>query len=80
MKIDFGGLIRMYHAQALIYLGKVKNPVTDKYEQNIAQAELLIDILSILKDKTAGNLSSEEQVMIEQSTEKLKTEYSKINN
>ena len=42
MEMDFMALIRMYHTQALVYIGKVENPVTGQYETNPNQARLLI--------------------------------------
>jgi hypothetical protein len=76
-KIDFPGLVRMYHAQALIYLGTIKNPVTDKTEINLDQAQLLIDILMLLKEKTVNNLASEERTMLENSLARLTAELQK---
>ena len=67
----------MYHAQAIIYLGAIKNPVTDKMEKNLDQAQLLIDILMLLKEKTVNNLSSEEQTMLENSLARLTAELKK---
>jgi hypothetical protein len=77
IKIDFAGLVRMYHAQALIYLGTIKNPVTDKMEKNLDQAQLLIDILLLLKEKTVNNLASEEHTMLENSLARLTAELQK---
>lgn len=76
-QIDFAGLIRMYHAQALIYLGTVKNPITDKFEKNLEQAQLLISILTLLEKKTENNLNGEESVMLRNSLNRLRTELNK---
>ena len=75
--IDFSGLIRLYHAQALIHLGVVKNPLTDNFEKNLEQAQLLIDILLLLEEKTANNLNREERVMLRESLNRLQTEIKK---
>ncbi len=75
--IDFAGLVRMYHIQALIYLGAVVNPLTDKIEKNVEQAQLLIDILTLLEEKTANNLTGEESTMLENSLNRLRTELKK---
>ncbi len=79
-KIDFPGLVRMYHAQALIYLGAVKNPLTDKIDKNLQQAQLLIDILQLLKEKTINNLTADEVAMLEKSLERLEIEMKKEQN
>ncbi|MGE5683511.1 MAG: DUF1844 domain-containing protein [Bacillota bacterium] len=49
---------------ALMGLGKVKNPVSDKFEKSLEQAKLAIDILDMLLLKTKGNLSSREEQYI----------------
>src|SRR3989338_3722590 len=46
--------------QALIALGELENPITKKKEENLAQARLLIDTLSMLEEKTKNNLTKEE--------------------
>ena len=45
--------------------GKIKNPMTDKQEQNLEQASFYIDLLDMMQNKMKGNLSEyEEQVLI----------------
>lgn len=58
---DFRAYITSLAMQALIFLGVIPNPLAeDKIEKNLDQARLLIDTLSILKEKTQGNLTKEE--------------------
>ncbi|GJQ21861.1 MAG: hypothetical protein HBSIN02_22160 [Bacteroidia bacterium] len=57
----FGGLITMFQAAALQQMGKVKNPVTDKIERDLEQAQMSIDMLDMLKEKTKGNLTADEE-------------------
>jgi hypothetical protein len=40
-------------------LGKMKNPLTGKIEKNLEQARQSIEIIEMLKAKTANNLSPE---------------------
>jgi len=47
--------------QAMIAMGKLENPLTKKAEVNLEQARFLIDTLGILQEKTAGNLTPEEE-------------------
>ncbi len=42
-------------------MGLVENPLTKKKEKDLNQAKYLIDILSILEEKTKGNLTKDEQ-------------------
>ena len=47
--------------QALITLGVVENPLTRTREPNLGHAQSLIDDLMMLRDKTRGNLPSDEE-------------------
>ncbi|HLG36486.1 MAG TPA: DUF1844 domain-containing protein [Bacteroidia bacterium] len=57
-------LVYILHASAMQAMGKFKNPVTDKVERNLEQASQSIDMLIMLRDKTSGNLSSQENSVI----------------
>jgi hypothetical protein len=64
-------IVQMYHTQTLISLGKLTNPVTNAVEKNIEQAQLLIEILKVLEEKTRGNLSEDEKKLFEESLRNL---------
>lgn len=51
--------------QAWINLGIIPNPVTDKTQEDLAQAKFLIDSIEMLEKKTKGNLDKEEAEMLE---------------
>lgn len=57
-------LVYILHASAMQALGKLKNPLTDKVERNLEQASQSIDMLVMLRDKTSGNLSSQENSVL----------------
>lgn len=57
-------LVYILHASAMQALGKLKNPVTDKIERNMEQAQHSIDMLIMLRDKTKGNLSAQENSLL----------------
>ena len=40
------------------------NPLTGKTEKSLDQAKYMIDLLQLLKDKTAGNLDKDEQNLL----------------
>lgn len=63
--IDFPSYILSYYTQGLVLLGEVPNPYTNKKEEDVASARHMIDILSMLEEKTKGNLSKEEQQLLE---------------
>lgn len=62
---DFNFLVTTLSLQASISLGLVPNPATNKNEENLPQAKFLIDTLAMLKEKTKGNLNSEETNLLE---------------
>jgi len=61
--------------QAWVSLGKIKNPATDKIERNLELARISIDMLRMLKDKTAGNLSKDEERLLTQTIADLQLNY-----
>mgnify|MGYP001177734409 FL=1 len=71
----FMGLCTSLVSQAWMQLGKIKNPISDKIETNLEAASLTIDMLSMLIEKTKGNISEEEVKMLEQSINELRMNY-----
>ncbi len=63
--IDFPSYILSYYTQGLVLLGEVPNPYTNKKEEDVQAARHTIDILSMLEQKTKGNLDKEEQQLLE---------------
>ena len=51
--------------QVLINLGLFEDPGTGKREKNLEQAKYSIDLLQILHNKMQGNLTDEDQKLIE---------------
>ncbi len=56
----FLGLIHSFQAAAMQQLGKTANPFTQEIERDLPQAQLSIDMLRMLEERTKGNLTSEE--------------------
>src|SRR6476620_10907080 len=55
----------MMHAQnAALFLGQIPNPQTGEGEVNLDLARLFIDQLSMIQEKTRGNLSTEEATVL----------------
>lgn len=73
--LDFSSLMLPFHTQALIKLGHIVDPFTKKENINLELAKRLIDILDLLKTKTKGNLDPEEEKLLNQSLDQLKTLY-----
>ena len=59
----------------MIFLGEMPNPVTNQVEKNLKQAKFLIDTLIILRDKTKGNLTKEEDDLLNGSIYELQLRY-----
>ncbi len=71
----FVSLLMMFHAATMQYLGKVKNPATDTIERNLEQAQAMIDMFDMLKEKTKGNLTQEEEKFLNNLAQELKLNY-----
>jgi hypothetical protein len=63
-QINFPTFIASLNASALVHLGVIEDPVSGKAEKNLPMAKQTIDILSMLQQKTAGNLTAEEDSML----------------
>ena len=71
----FMGLVLMFHAAGMQHMGKTKNPLTDKIERSLDQAQFVIDTLDALASKTKGNLSGEESRFLANIIKELKLNY-----
>src|SRR5262245_45968541 len=54
------GLFMMLATEALIALGEAPDPVTGQQQRGLAHASDVIDVLSLLRDKTEGHRSADE--------------------
>lgn len=77
---SFTILISSLSMQAMIAMGKLENPLTGKTEENLQQARFLIDTLGILKEKTRGNLTPEEENFLNDSLFHLRMNYVEAQN
>ena len=64
-EISFASFIMSLNTSALIHLGLLPDPLSGKVEQNLELAKQTIDLLGILKEKTKGNLTQEEQDLLD---------------
>jgi len=71
----FYSLIYSFQMQTWMSLGKIKNPVTDKVERDLNAAQMTIDIIDMIKEKTKNNLDEQESKFIEQVLADLKLNY-----
>ena len=57
-------LVMMNAQQAALCLGQMAHPSTGKAEVNLEAAKMFIDHLEIIKEKTRGNLSKDEEKIL----------------
>ncbi len=74
-KALFVSLISMLQGTAMQALGKIMNPLTQQAERNLPQAQLFIDMLGMIKEKTYGNLSVEETQFLDHMLFELRMNY-----
>ena len=66
--------------QTMIFLGDMPNPITHQPEKNFRQAKFLIDTLTLLREKTKGNLNKQEEDLLNGSLYELQMRYVEIFN
>ena len=71
--LDF--LVHTLFTQALMALGRIPNPITQKAMRNIPTAKHFIDTLAMLEQKTAGNRSVDENRLLEEVQHQLRLMY-----
>ncbi len=64
-QIDFSTLVFSLATGAIINLGLAPDPATKKVQKNIELARQNIEILTMLKEKTKGNLNGDESTLLE---------------
>ncbi len=64
-EISFSSLIFSLSTSALIQLGEIQDPISQQLDKNLPLAKQTIDLIGMLKEKTKGNLTSEEQMLLE---------------
>jgi hypothetical protein len=64
-EITFPNFVISLSTSALIQLGEIEDPTVGKAEKNLPLAKQTIDIIGMLKEKTKGNLSGDEEKLID---------------
>ncbi|MDP8265543.1 MAG: DUF1844 domain-containing protein [Candidatus Aceula meridiana] len=77
-KVDFLAYITSLAFQAMVFLGEVPSPVTNKIEKNLPQAKFLIDTLVLIREKTTGNLNEQEDKLLSTSVYELQMKYAAL--
>jgi hypothetical protein len=72
---SFSFLVATLGGQASMALGQLPNPLSGKSEVDLDLAKHFIDTLTILDEKTKGNLTSDESAILEGALHQLRLGY-----
>jgi hypothetical protein len=75
MKRDIKAIVTLLATQSMINLGEIVDPLTKSTSLNLPSAKIFIDLVEVLKKKTAGNLSVEEEKFMKDILGNLKKVY-----
>ena len=76
-ELTFSSFVIGLASQAFVFLGAMPDPQSGDVRRDLPQAKALIDILSMLSEKTAGNLDEHEARMMEEMLYELRIHYVK---
>jgi hypothetical protein len=65
-EVNLASFLISLGTQAFMHLGEIPNPMTQKREKDITAAKQMIDLLGMLQAKTKGNLTGEEEHLLQQ--------------
>ncbi|HLR90353.1 MAG TPA: DUF1844 domain-containing protein [Balneolaceae bacterium] len=68
-------LVQQHEQIAMMGMGKVKNPATDKIERDLKSAKYAIDTLVMLEKFTQGNITGELKDYLQQTLTNLRLNY-----
>ena len=67
-------LVSTFKTSAIVALGEMENPITNKKDLNLEQASYYIDLLDMLQSKASGNMSEYEEQMLINTVSELRME------
>jgi len=73
--VTFSTFIASLSSSALVHLGEIAEPSTGQKQENIQIAKHTIDIIGLLQEKTKGNLTKEEEKLIQNILTDLRMRY-----
>lgn len=76
-EINFATFLLSLHTSVLFHFGDFQDPATGETARNLPAAKQTIDILAMLKEKTAGNLDGDEQGLLDGILYELRMRYMK---
>lgn len=76
--VDFSTFMLSLSNSALLHLGEIPHQETNKVERNLELARHTIDMIDMLKQKTKGNLTGEEAMLLDNILYDLRMRYVKL--
>jgi len=73
--ITFTAFVMSLATTAAVHFGDIADPVTGESHANLPGAAQMIEILSMLREKTKGNLAVEESELVERLLYELRMRY-----
>jgi hypothetical protein len=73
--VDFASFVLTLSSSALLHFGEFADPISGHRERNLDMAKHTIDILGVLREKTRGNLSKDEEQLMESLLHDLRIKY-----
>lgn len=64
-EVNFSSFILSLSSSTLLHLGEIADPQSGEKKKDMALAKQSIDIISLLKNKTKGNLTQEEEKLLD---------------
>jgi len=76
--IDFATFVLSLSHSALVHLGDAPDPSGGPAQRDVAMAKQTIDLLAVLQEKTEGNLTGEEERLLDQVLYDLRMRYVEV--
>jgi len=71
----FSTFVASLSSSAMVQLGEISEPTSGQKQSNIPMAKHTIDIIALLQEKTKGNLTTEENKLIQNVLTDLRMRY-----
>lgn len=78
-EINFSSFLLSLSSSVLLHLGEIEDPQSGTKKKDLALAKQSIDIINLLKEKTKGNLTQEEEKLMEHLLYDLRMRFVKAN-
>lgn len=74
-KLDFSTFVMSLSSSAMMHLGEIPEPEGGEKAENMPMARQTIDLLGMLEEKTAGNLTADESRLLKDVLFELRMKY-----